>query len=252
MSSDGGPKRFEPFQHLTVPNHALYRAIMRAFLDAKGRFQVHLRPEDVRAALEEPAELSAVASALDALAGWGNLRPDADTGRVTSVEDFYRHRFIYQLTREGEAVEEALGAYDDALGRRGALQSVALADIATQLAALLVLAGEESGGRGGEGPDPGKVHLALITLVHRFNGLADNARAFMGSLQRTIDRHHGPGPGSARAARRRHGGVGACLRPVGRTGAYQARLRRLGGQGDRLGAGQAGVRKCRRRRPGAA
>ncbi|MCW2872684.1 DUF2397 family protein [Actinacidiphila oryziradicis] len=50
--------------------------------------------------------------------------------------------FIYQLTRAGEAAEEALAEYDEALGRRGALQAVALHDIVTQLRALLVLAAE--------------------------------------------------------------------------------------------------------------
>ncbi|MEU8519338.1 TIGR02677 family protein [Streptomyces sp. NBC_01216] len=179
------PDRFGPFAHLTVPNTPLYRQVMRAFLVAKERFAVHLRPEEVQAALPadiRPAEPEAVAAALDRLVGWGNLRADPDTARVTAVEDFYRKRFIYQLTREGEAAEAALSAYDEALGRRGALQAVALHDIVTQLRALLVLAAEEE-------PDPAKAHLALDTLASRFAALADNARAFMGSLQRTIDLH---------------------------------------------------------------
>lgn len=96
------------------------------------------------------------------------------------MEDFHRARFLYQLTREGEAAEEALAVYDEALGRRGALQAVALTDIAVQLRALreLATAGD---------PDPAKVHLSLRALVDRFTDLAGNARAFMGSLQRSID-----------------------------------------------------------------
>ncbi|MEU1164547.1 TIGR02677 family protein [Streptomyces sp. NPDC005921] len=38
-------------------------------------------------------------------------------------------------------------------------------------------------------PDPAKAHIALSVLTARFTDLADNARAFMGSLQRTIDLH---------------------------------------------------------------
>ncbi|MFD0266010.1 TIGR02677 family protein [Streptomyces sp. NPDC127106] len=129
-----------------------------------------------------PGGPDAVVKALDSLVGWGNLRADPDTARVTAVEDFYRKRFIYQLTQAGEAAEEALGAYDEALGRRGALQAVALHDIVTHLRALLVLAAEDE-------PDPAKAHLALDALASRFGALADNARAFMGSLQRTIDLH---------------------------------------------------------------
>ncbi|MFJ6482921.1 TIGR02677 family protein [Streptomyces sp. NPDC091682] len=179
------PDGYSPFAHLTVQNTSLYRQVMRAFVVAKERFAVHLRPEDVHAALPAEArhgELDAVVKALDSLVGWGNLRADPDTARVTAVEDFYRKRFIYQLTRAGEAAEEALGVYDEALGRRGALQAVALHDIVTQLRALLVLAAEER-------PDQAKTHLALDALASRFAALADNARAFMGSLQRTIDLH---------------------------------------------------------------
>ncbi|MFE1286842.1 TIGR02677 family protein [Streptomyces sp. NPDC058751] len=176
---------YSPFAHLTVPNSALYRQVMRAFLTAKERFAVHLRPEDVHAALDagsRPADLDAVAQALDRLVNWGNLRADPDHARVTAVEDFYRRRFVYQLTRAGEAAEAALGTYDEALGRRGELQAVALRDIVTQLRALLVIAQEDE-------PDPAKAHIALSVLTARFTDLADNARAFMGSLQRTIDLH---------------------------------------------------------------
>ncbi|MBH1938542.1 TIGR02677 family protein [Streptomyces sp. AV19] len=176
---------YAPFAHLTAPNSPLYRRTMRTFLTAKERFAVHLRPEDVHAALpadERPAELDTVVKALDSLVEWGNLRADPDTARVTAVEDFYRKRFVYQLTRAGEAAEEALSVYDEALGRRGALQAVALHDIVTQLRALLVLGAEGT-------PDPAKTYLALDALTSRFAALAENARAFMGSLQRTIDLH---------------------------------------------------------------
>src|SRR6266542_6115940 len=98
------------------------------------------------------AELPAISDALTRLVEWGNLRADPDTSRVTTVEDFHRSRFLYQLTTRGEAVEQAVTAYDEALGRRGALQAVALADIATQLQALLEFAGQAA-------PDAAKVHL---------------------------------------------------------------------------------------------
>ncbi|MFF2407653.1 TIGR02677 family protein [Streptomyces sp. NPDC058092] len=180
-----GPGLYSAFAHLTAPNSALYRQVMAAFLAAKERFAVHLRPEDVYAALpseHRPPEAETVVKALDKLVEWGNLRADPDTARVTAVEDFYRKRFIYQLTASGEAAETALAAYDESLGRPGALQAVALRDIITQLRALLVLAADDA-------PDPAKTHLALFTLTSRFAALADNARAFMGSLQRTIDLH---------------------------------------------------------------
>jgi uncharacterized protein (TIGR02677 family) len=158
---------------------------MGEFVVAKRRFVVHLRTEDLHEALaraesEGHVPVEVVADALVQLVEWGNLRADPDTSRVTTVEDFHRARFLYQLTHSGEAVERALAVYDEQLGRRGALQAVALADIATQLRALYQLAIQAQ-------PDAGSVGLLLRDLVARFTDLADNAQAFMGSLQRTID-----------------------------------------------------------------
>lgn len=175
-------QEFGTFAHLTSPNAALYRRIMATFLNAKRRFTVHLRPEDVQEKLDNAPEVSVIAGALAQLVDWGNLRADPDTSRVTTVEDFHRARFLYQITRQGEATEQALTTYDETLGRRGALQTVALTDIAIQLRALLAFAGEAD-------VDPAKVHLLLDSLVNRFSDLADNAQAFMSSLQRTIDLH---------------------------------------------------------------
>ncbi|QGN48083.1 TIGR02677 family protein [Micromonospora sp. WMMC415] len=173
-----------PFAHLQAQHATLYRQVLDVFVRAKQRFTVHLRPEDVVAEIGAGPSLETVRAALDQLADWGNLRADPDTGRVTTVEDFHRARYLYQLSPEGHAVEEAVAAYEAALGRRGALQSVALSDIAEQLRALLVVA---EAAAAGELPDSAKTHLLMMSLVDRFTGLADNAQAFMASLRRAID-----------------------------------------------------------------
>ncbi len=171
-----------PFAYLDTPHAALYRRVLRAFVAAKRHFLVHLRPEDVLGALH--ADGPAVEAALAKLATreWGNLRADPDTSRVTTVEDFYRPRYLYQLTREGEAAELALDAYDEALGRRGELQSVALEDIRVRLGNLRGQAASPS-------PDAAVVHSLLRELSALLDGLAANASAFMSGLQRTIDLH---------------------------------------------------------------
>jgi uncharacterized protein (TIGR02677 family) len=156
---------------------------MGVFTAAKQRFVVHLRPEDVTEALRadplgEPVTADQVAEALRKLEGWGNLRADPDTSRVTTVEDFYRARYLYQLSREGEAAERALALYEAELGRCGELQAVALEDIRVRLRALAALPAD---------PDPAVVHNLLLELIGRLDSLAANASAFMGSLQRTID-----------------------------------------------------------------
>ncbi|WP_243725409.1 TIGR02677 family protein [Actinomadura rubrisoli] len=171
-----------PFAHLDAPLSETYRRIMRVFVDNKRRFVVHLRPEDVAEVLRRdggPAlGQEAVDKALESLADWGNLRADPDTSRVTTVEDFYRARYLYQLSREGEAAERALEVYEREIGRRGELQAVALEDIRVRLRALRDLPGH---------PDPAVVHNLLLELMSRLDSLAANASAFMSGLQRTID-----------------------------------------------------------------
>jgi uncharacterized protein (TIGR02677 family) len=180
-----GPAR--PFAHLNAPLHALYREIMTVFRDSKQRFVVHLRPEDVAEALRstEPAGQRAtqeeIAEALGRLEEWGNLRATPDTSRVTTVEDFYRTRYLYQLSREGEAAERALEVYEQEIARRGELQAVALEDIRLRLRALAGLPAD---------PDPAVVHSLLLELSGRLDSLAANATAFMSSLQRTRPAGH--------------------------------------------------------------
>ncbi|WP_329100451.1 TIGR02677 family protein [Micromonospora sp. NBC_01699] len=187
----GSGSTAQPFAHLQAQNSPLYRAVLTAFGRAKQRFTVHLRPEDVLADLHGDTSpehgdtsLETVTAALAQLAEWGNLRADPDTGRVTTVEDFHRARYLYQLSPYGHAAEQAIATYEEAIGRRGALQSVALSDIAAQLRALLVIATDAT--IGGP-PDAAKTHLLMMSIVDRFTGLADNAQAFMASLRRTID-----------------------------------------------------------------
>ena len=177
---DESPAR--PFAHLNAPLHELYRRVMAVFRVSKQRFVVHLRPEDVTEALRGCGLLTAsqeeIQEALGRLAEWGNLRATPDTSRVTTVEDFYRTRYLYQLSREGEAAERALEVYEQEIARRGELQAVALEDIRLRLRALAGLPAD---------PDPAVVHSLLLELSGRLDSLAANATAFMSGLQRTID-----------------------------------------------------------------
>ena len=170
---------YTPFSYVTAEKAELYRRVMRAFVEAKSHFLVHLRPEDVQQQIGEP-ELASVQSALTQLVAWGNLDAERDNARVTSVEDYYRALYVYQITRQGEAVEVALATFEQELGRRGALQSVALEDIRTRLRALLTLAQSES-------PSATESQLLLRDLAGVFADLAENARAFMTGLNRTLE-----------------------------------------------------------------
>lgn len=166
------------FGYLGAPEHAdTYRAIMLEFARARERFIVHLRTEELSDRAEFDGDLVLL---LSNLVRWGNLKADPDTSRVSTVEEFNRARFVYQMTPEGEAAERALAEFDRSFDASGALQSWALEDIVDQLNALLVqLRAREL--------DEAKTALALNTLADRFSGLAANAQAFSGDLQRTID-----------------------------------------------------------------
>jgi uncharacterized protein (TIGR02677 family) len=181
------PDAYRVFNHLAAERTALYRAILGAFVAAKQQFALHLRPGDVErtllaAAPEDPTTPQAAAAALGQLVEWGNLEAHPDTADVTTVEDFYRPRYLYQLTPAGEAAERALAAFEEALQRPGELQTVALADIRVLLQELALL-------QGATDIDDAKVHRCLFALRARFEELTANAQVFMASLQRTIDLH---------------------------------------------------------------
>src|SRR4051795_4776802 len=73
----GGAATYGPFAYLSAPNAPIYRRVMRALMAEKERFTVHVRPEQVRAALcadgGGPVEEDAVSDALGRLAdpNWG-------------------------------------------------------------------------------------------------------------------------------------------------------------------------------------
>jgi uncharacterized protein (TIGR02677 family) len=115
---------------------------MRVFVQAKARFSLHLRPVDVRNGLEptDGIETLEVDSLLGQLCEWRNLARHPDTADVTTVEDFYRPRHLYQLTAEGEAAERAIDFFEDVLKKPGELQTTALDDIRSLLRELEPLA----------------------------------------------------------------------------------------------------------------
>ncbi|MEM7585575.1 MAG: TIGR02677 family protein [Acidobacteriota bacterium] len=178
-------ERLRPFAYVDAEQASEYRAIMRVFIAAKEGFSLHLRPADVLTRLRRLApdlslEEELIEPRLSQLCAWGNLEAHPDTAAVATVEDFYRRRLLFQLTAAGEAAERALALYHQVLTQPGELKTAALDDIRSLLEDLVRLAKED-------GPDSGKVFLALQSLAHRFEELTARAQTFMGGLQRRID-----------------------------------------------------------------
>lgn len=178
--------RLKPFAYLDTEKTPLYRALMGLFGEAKAHFLIHLRPAEILSELDaqlgpEYNSPGDVESALSQLCDWGNLRRAQDTD-VRTVEEFYRPRYLYQLTREGEAAERAVRTYEEGIVHPGELQTAALGVIREQLQALLTLADKAE-------LDVKKIHLTLSTLRTYFDQLTTKAQIFIGSIQRAIDLH---------------------------------------------------------------
>lgn len=173
------------FAYLTAERSALYRTVMRVFLEERERFALHLRLREVAelVARHRPdlaADKSSLEAALTQLCDWGNLERHQDTSEVRTVEEFYQPRYLYQLTREGEEAERAIARYLRAIIESGELQATALADIRDGLGELARLVQATA-------MDGGKVYNVLTTLRGRFEELTARAQTFMSSLQRSIE-----------------------------------------------------------------
>ncbi len=175
------------FHHVTAEKTVLYRSILDVFARAKRQYRLQLRPDEVLAEASWDGRrppIEDLNTALQQLVAWGNLEAQHDTQRVSTIEDFNRARYLYRLSQGGEAVEAALTTFIEMLDRRAELQSVALEDISSRLHALRRI-GEDAD------PDAGKAHETLRDLVLVFEGLADNAQAFMAGIARSIDLQQG-------------------------------------------------------------
>jgi uncharacterized protein (TIGR02677 family) len=186
------------FRHVSAEKAALYRCIMDVFAAAKRQYRLQLRPDEVLADARWPGPgpcIEEVNAGLAQLTAWGNLESHPDTSRVSSLSDFYRARFLYRLSHGGEAVESALAVFAQLLQRRAELQTVALEDITSRLQALVALAG-------GSEADVAKLHEPMRDLVRVFEGLAENAQAFMAGVARGIELQQADAGAVARYKRR--------------------------------------------------
>jgi uncharacterized protein (TIGR02677 family) len=190
---------FSAFAHLNAEKSALYRALLGVFVTERARFTIALRPPEIAAGLAHatlPTPLSSasadaaipipseteLAAALEQLVAWKNLSATRDTADVASVEEFYRSRYLYQLSAEGEAAEHAIGTFFQHLHRPGELQATTLRD-------LLKLLDQLSAELAAPEPDRDRLHLAFQALIDRFEELTSRAQSFMRSLQSTVELH---------------------------------------------------------------
>jgi uncharacterized protein (TIGR02677 family) len=177
--------RLKALAYVTAEKATLYRAIMRVFMESKERFALHLRPQEIidsvqRTELQDPPDQAEIESALEQLCEWGNLQTRPDTTDISTVEDFYKQRYSYHITNQGEAAERSLELFQANCRRSGELQTNTLLNIRSLLHELNRLSKQVE-------PDAGKIHRNLLEIRTSFENLTSRAQTFMTSLQRNID-----------------------------------------------------------------
>jgi uncharacterized protein (TIGR02677 family) len=118
------------FRYVVAQEWVDYRAIMAIFADT---FFSEFTPEDVAARLGAAGhvlETDLVGERLESLRRWGNLTVSSAVGNPQSIQDYYRRRNRYLITRAGQEVHQIV---------EGVLTRVdAVADVSTaRLRALL-------------------------------------------------------------------------------------------------------------------
>lgn len=171
--------------YATAENAPIYRAIIQVFAEARQSYVIELRVPDVlerlRAARlftgaateEDPLTEDQLNYHLDHLVGWGNLAHAHDAASVSSLQDFYRRRFLYHLTPVGEAAHRAVVEVESTAGKSGSLQASMLVKIRDALLSLATTA-----------EDPDTVLKLLHDLHSAFDTLTQEANRFISDLGR--------------------------------------------------------------------
>lgn len=103
-TSDRATNARDLFRYLTSPEWSDYRVILSAFADT---FFADFNPEEIHGRLSgTPMTVETVRDRLESLREWGNLTETASVGSPASIEDYYRRRTQYLMTRPGQEVHE--------------------------------------------------------------------------------------------------------------------------------------------------
>ena len=136
-----GPNRARLlFRYLATESWTEYRAILSVFA---GTFFAEFTPEEIAA---EPAvvragvEPASVPERLESLRRWGNLTVSSSVGNPSSLEDYYRRRNRYLITRAGQEVFQIVEGVLSSVDEIADVQAGRLRDLHRALSEL----GEQS------------------------------------------------------------------------------------------------------------
>lgn len=133
--ADASARARSLFRYLGGEEWQEYRDILGVFA---GTFFAEFSPDDVVARLgESTIDPDMVPDRLESLRRWGNLTVSSSVGNPSSLDDYYRRRNRYLITRVGqevfELVERVLAGFDEI----GDVQASRLSDLRRALTALV-------------------------------------------------------------------------------------------------------------------
>lgn len=130
------------FRYLGGEEWQEYRAILAVFADT---FFTEFAPEDVVDHLKASGvtiELGVVADRLESLRNWGNLTASTTVGNPASLDDYYRRRHRYLITRAGQEVHSMVEGVLHSVDQIGDVQAGRLRDLLRALQQLQSFVGQ--------------------------------------------------------------------------------------------------------------
>ncbi len=120
------------FRYLGGEEWNEYRAILRVFADT---FFAEFTPEDVASRTGTGADTAR--DRLESLRRWGNLTVSSSVGNPSSLDDYYRRRHRYLITRSGQEVFDLVEGVLATADEIGDVQAGRLRDLHRALGAVL-------------------------------------------------------------------------------------------------------------------
>lgn len=166
--------------YLNVTNVGRYRCIMRYFYEQHQRLRYWLRPEEVFEGvmgygLLEDYTPEQCQKDLDQLADWKNLIPRHDGGRSSTIEEYLRKKFRYQMTPYAVEIERMVEGLEKIRGYGGSLEPTLLETIFNGLRVLL--------SKKGGAYEEGEAAQLWKSVYEAFRQLTEDAADYIASLQ---------------------------------------------------------------------
>ena len=168
-------------KYLTADNVARYRLIMRFFYENHSKLKYWLKPEEVYSGVSswnllDDYTLEQCQRDMDALTEWRNLTSSHDGGRASSIEEYLRKRYRYQMTPYAIEIERMLESLENVQGYGGSLEPTLLERIVGYVRSIADHAGPFA---------PGDALQLWRDLQTAFRTLHENASDYLASLQTT-------------------------------------------------------------------